>query len=205
MIVAVVPAAGKGTRMGGEGPKLALRLDGVPLIVRVIEAFRGGGVELVVVVVGPASSPGSAELAALAASAGAVVEVAPADPPDMRASVVLGLERLRRDAVEFAAWLLSPGDSPGIDAAVVRHVVARGRAAPPGTILVPTCGNRRGHPVWFPPEIAGEILALPPDRGVNAVVAHDPSRVIEVDVGSHRVDLDLDTPEDVRRWISSRL
>ncbi|PJZ64968.1 UDP-N-acetylglucosamine diphosphorylase [Leptospira wolffii] len=50
--VAVVLAAGKGTRMKTELPKVAVSLNGKPLLNHVIDHLRKGGVEDVVVVVG---------------------------------------------------------------------------------------------------------------------------------------------------------
>jgi molybdenum cofactor cytidylyltransferase len=200
VIAAIIPAAGKGTRMGG--PKLTLPIGGRPLIALVVQALRAGGANPVVVVVGPSGRPGSDATAAEATRAGAVVVVAPDDPPDMRASVVLGLDRLSRDGGEPTAWLLCPGDSPGISPEAVDRVIRHGLATPPGSIVVPTREGRRGHPVYFPWEIAREIRELPEGRGVNAVVAARSERVVELDLGGLPVDADLDTPDDYRLWAS---
>lgn len=54
MNVAVIVAAGSGTRFGGDTPKIFLDLKGIPVIVRSIRAFEGcAGVESIVVVVSP--------------------------------------------------------------------------------------------------------------------------------------------------------
>lgn len=48
----VVLAAGKGTRMNGGSPKVTVDVGGRPMVLRVIEAARGAGVDRVIVVVG---------------------------------------------------------------------------------------------------------------------------------------------------------
>ena len=51
-VCALVLAAGKGTRMKSENPKVATLLSGKPLISYVIESLISIGVEEIVVVVG---------------------------------------------------------------------------------------------------------------------------------------------------------
>lgn len=50
-VVAVVVAAGSGSRLGAAVPKALVELDGVPLVRRAVDALRAGGVERVVVTV----------------------------------------------------------------------------------------------------------------------------------------------------------
>jgi 2-C-methyl-D-erythritol 4-phosphate cytidylyltransferase len=50
-VVAVVVAAGSGSRLGAAVPKALVELDGVPLVRRAVDALRVGGVEQVVVTI----------------------------------------------------------------------------------------------------------------------------------------------------------
>ena len=198
MTPAIIPAAGKGTRMGG--PKLTLPVSGTPLITRVISALREGGASPVFVVVGPRSGPGAEAVIDEATRAGADVVEADHDPADMRASVVLGLEHLQARGWNLEGWLLTPGDLPGLTAEAVARVIRRGREAAFGSIVIPTRHGKRGHPVYFPGEIVAEIRSLSVGQGINTVVARRADGVIELDLGDVAVDLDLDTPEDLASW-----
>ena len=82
---AVIPAAGQSQRMGRE--KLRLPVGGQPILLRLVEAFRAGGVEKILVVLGPTS----ADLAERVQAAGGTAVCLPAATPDMRATVQHGL------------------------------------------------------------------------------------------------------------------
>lgn len=200
MIAAIVPAAGRSERMGR--PKLILPLEGGTVIARVIRALREGGVETVVVVAPPSEFPGAEVLADEATRAGAVVVVADSATADMRASVELGLDRLRRGPAPSAV-LLAPGDSPGITPALVRRIIALA-SAEPASIVVPRYRGRRGHPVALPWDLATEVFDLPTGTGVNALLTARADRVLMLDVDDPGTTADLDTPDDYRAWVEAR-
>src|SRR3954452_21150957 len=85
---AVIPAAGKSTRMGR--PKLSLPLGGRTVIEWVIDMLRRAGVEHVLVVVGPHVP----ELIPLAEGAGAHAYLLSKETADMRATVEAALQWL---------------------------------------------------------------------------------------------------------------
>ncbi len=200
MIAAIVPAAGRSERMGR--PKLILPLEGGTVIARVIRALREGGAETVVVVAPPVEFPGANILADEAMRAGAVVVVADAATADMRASVELGLDRLRRGPAPSAV-LLAPGDSPGITRELVRRIIALATTEP-ASIVVPRYRGHRGHPVALPWDLATEVFDLPTGTGVNALLAARADRVLMLDVDDPGTTADLDTPEDYRAWVEAR-
>ncbi len=196
MIAAVVPAAGRSLRMGR--PKLTLDVDGKPLIVRVVESLRGGGVECVVVVAPPRAAPGAVALIDAAGRAGAEVVILDAATVDMRATFERGLSRL--EAMPGGApntVFLCPGDLADLTAEVVAALVARVREAPE-RIVVAMHQGRRGHPAALPWSVASAVRDLPPDQGVNALITRREAEVegLESDAGVLR---DLDTPEDYER------
>jgi CTP:molybdopterin cytidylyltransferase MocA len=189
MTFAIVPAAGLSSRMGR--PKLLLDLGGRTVIEHVVFALRAGGVDRVLVVVGPHV----AELEPLARSAGADVLALPEPTPDMRTTVELGfdwVEQHMRPGPE-ESWLLVPADHPVMNPDVVRRVLAAD-----GEIVVPACDGRRGHPARFRWRHVAGIRSLPVDRGINAFVREHATEVREIAAGPD-VLLDLDTPEDLAR------
>ena len=142
MTFAVVPACGHSTRMGR--PKLALPLGDRTVIEHIVATLREGGIEHVVVVVGPHVP----ELTPLAQLAGANVLVLPEATPDMRTTVEKGIAWIeeRHHPASDDCWLLAPADHPGFTAAVVRHLLA---ANCTHSIVVPVHNGRRGHPTSF--------------------------------------------------------
>ncbi len=182
-------------------PKLILPLGGGTVIARVIRALREGGAETIVVVATPADFAGADVLADEATRAGAVVIVADSATADMRASVELGLDRLRLGPAPSVV-LLAPGDSPGITPELVRRIIALA-SAEPASIVVPRCRGRRGHPVALPWELASEIRDLPTGTGANALLDARADRVVMLDVDDPGTTADLDTPEDYRAWVEA--
>ena len=196
MIAAIVPAAGRSSRMGE--PKLILPIDGTPLIARVVAALRDGGAGRIVVVSPPIDEPGANALRGAAEAQGAEVVVPDRPTLDMRASVELGLARLKV-GIKPAALLLTPGDLPGLAAHAVARVIAASLESP-GRIVVPRHDGRRGHPLLLPWTLASEISDLPTGVGVNALLAKYSNLIQAVEIDDPNLLDDVDTPEDYRRW-----
>jgi molybdenum cofactor cytidylyltransferase len=196
MIAALVPAAGRSSRMGQS--KLMMTLDGAPLLHRVVTALSRGGADRVVVVVPPADTPDGPPIAAEARRAGADVVIPDTRPADMRMSVELGLARLETDPLPRFV-LLAPADAPGIAAELVARLVEIARERP-GSIVVPFHDGRRGHPLVLPWSLAVQIPTLPAGVGVNALVARHADSVVEWLSASSDILVDLDTPEDWHQW-----
>src|SRR5437879_2408697 len=106
MIFAVIPAAGKSTRMGS--PKLALRLGDKCVLEHVIAALQQAGVERTVVVLGPHVL----ELVTLASSAGAEVCLLEEHTAEMRETVLRALAWLEAyyHPTDQDGFLLVPAD-----------------------------------------------------------------------------------------------
>jgi molybdenum cofactor cytidylyltransferase len=199
MILAVVPAAGHSVRMGR--PKLSLPLGDRTVLEWVIKALRTGGVEYVLVVVGPHVG----ELRPLAESAGAAVLTLPEETPDMRATVQHGLDWMEKNyhPHDDDSWLLVPADHPTLDAAVIRQLLDARQEHPETSIVIPTHQGKRGHPAVIAWKHVAGIRALPPRRGLNAYLREHAGDTLELPVASPHVLCDLDTPEDYERLRSA--
>jgi len=204
MIFALIPAAGKSTRMGR--PKLALPLGEQSVLENVIAALRRAQIEHILVVIGPHV----AELAPLARRAGALVLQLSEETPDMRTTVELGLQWLedwfhpgRQDS-----WLLIPADHPALSSMVVRQLIQARRSNPESSIVIPTFLGKRGHPALLDWKLVTRLRTLRPEEGINHFLRQCTSELIEIPVESDGILLDLDTPEDyqsiARKWAERR-
>jgi molybdenum cofactor cytidylyltransferase len=190
---AIVPAAGRSRRMGY--PKLLLTHAGRTLIEHVLAAWRASRVERVLVVVHPDDD----DLAAICQLSGADV-IRPETPPaEMKDSVACALAEIaaRYQPTASDVWLLAPADMPALTAPVIDWVLAAHRANRP-TIVVPTHGGRRGHPVLFPWSLATAVAALGDDEGINAIVARHEVR--EIETPTVEILSDIDSRDDFERW-----
>lgn len=127
-VVAIVPAAGSGLRLGAGVPKAFVELGGVSMVVRTVDGLLGSGVVGRVVVVVPVSEV----TAAASLFPGRPVTVVPGGA-DRTASVAAGLRAVESDVevvlVHDAARPLTPPD-------VVARVVAAVRSGLPAVIPV---------------------------------------------------------------------
>jgi UDP-N-acetylglucosamine diphosphorylase/glucosamine-1-phosphate N-acetyltransferase len=159
-LVAVILAAGKGTRMGSDLPKVLHRFLGEPLVVHPIRAARAAGAEAVVVIVGH----GAAE-----------VEAALADQPDLRFALQ-SEQRGTGHAVQCAlpaladhagSVLILSGDVPRLRPATL-HALAAAAALSRGGLALAT---------FTPPDPtgygrivrdgAGEVVAIVEERDAS--------------------------------------
>jgi molybdenum cofactor cytidylyltransferase len=194
---AVIPAAGKSTRMGR--PKLVLPLGGSTVLERVIDTLRQAGVEQIVVILGP----DVADLSTGAEAAGARVLLLPEQTPDMRTTVEHGLRWLEEEFHPDSAdwWLLAPADHPALEPAVVRDVLQARTSASTWSIIIPACNGRRGHPALISWRHVAGIRALPPEVGIDAYLRAHSNETLELAVVSEGVLVDLDTPRDYEMMV----
>jgi molybdenum cofactor cytidylyltransferase len=192
MIAAVVPAAGRSERMGR--PKLALTVDGRPMLERVIAALRDGGASPIVVVTGPHDPA----LAPLARAAGAEVCELLTATPDMRTTVEHGLRWLEEHyhPQPDDAFLLTPGDIPFLDAAAIEQLCETWRSRPPATILIPRYGTRRGHPALIGWQHVKAIRGLRPGVGIDSYLRESADATIEVAAPGKCISVDMNSPTD---------
>ena len=176
MIAAVVPAAGKSSRMGR--PKLTLPVAGGGSVIgRVVASLRAGGAGAIVVVTPPLDDPAAADLLREATFAAASAVPVPGPTAEMKETVLLGIDFLERARLDVEGLLIAPGDSVGLTPALVAAVVDRYRADP-GSLVVPTFDGRRGHPLALPWAVARSIRDLPEGQGINALRDRHADRLV---------------------------
>ena len=193
---AVIPAAGKSTRMGR--PKLALPLGAKSVLERVVDALTRAGVDGVLVVLGPHV----ADLARIASTAR--VHLLDHETADMRATVEEGLSWIAKhwNPTDDDGWLLLPADHPTLDSAVVCALLDARRQSQGRSLFVPTYQGQRGHPTWVAWKHLPALQAFRKDAGLNQFFRSLTAETQEVPLTSPSVLWDLDTPEDYEKALA---
>ncbi|MBN98738.1 MAG: molybdenum cofactor cytidylyltransferase [Gemmatimonadetes bacterium] len=190
MVVGIVLAAGMSTRMGAL--KQLLPLAGKTTIEVVVERIRSR-LEKVYVVVGYRAD----EVSAVLESDPVECIVNSNFAQGMTSSVKCGI----RAAAGASAFLICLGDQPGVGCEAIDAVLEGAKRGRKGIVL-PTFQGRRGHPLFIDSSYADEILALPPDKGLNQVTRAHGDDTLEVPIGQPEVLEDMDTPADYQRELA---
>ncbi len=188
MNAGIILAAGESRRMGF--PKALLRYREETFLDRLVGLFDGRCSPVIVVL--------GAEAERIRASARRPATFV--ENPDyergMTSSLQCGLRALPPDAEGVLFTLV---DHPAVEAATLDALLA----APGPLLRVPRYQGRRGHPVWFARELAGEFLALLPDGAARDVVHAHPTETEFLDLSDPGIVADIDDPEAYRALTGS--
>jgi molybdenum cofactor cytidylyltransferase len=193
VIVTVILAAGRSSRMGKSKALLPHADGATTFLAYAMETCRAAGVVAIIVV----GRPGDAAVAEEAARLDARFVINPEPDRGQLSSLLVGLDAADQDFAASAIMVL-PVDVALITTEGVRAVVDRARTGRL-PIVRAAYGDRHGHPVIFKREVFDELRAADPTIGARAVVHADPSRVADVQVEHADALADVDTPEDYRR------
>jgi molybdenum cofactor cytidylyltransferase len=194
-LFALIPAAGRSRRMGTS--KLLLPWNDQTVVEHLIGTLARPEITAVAIVV----RPDDHALWEVVQRTSAVAVIPDQAPPEMRDSIELGLRAIRQRFAPNAAdgWLLIPADHPLIEPEVLDGLLTRWSRGDCEALL-PTFGQRRGHPTLLRWSLASRIEQLPRDVGVNTLLRSEPSLVTEWPTDRESVLADLDTPEDYAFW-----
>ncbi len=187
-IEAIVLAAGQSTRMGAMN-KLLLDVDGAPMVRKVVEAVRGGGVDGVTVVTGFERECVETALAGL--DARFVFNENYSE--GMGSSLAAGA--LSIDGRDVLGVLICLADLPRLNAKVIDQVVARFRDLDGQRIVAPAFEGRMGHPVVFPVRYLSFLASISGDRGAKQLM--EDGDMLGVEVNDDSVIRDIDSPSDL--------
>jgi CTP:molybdopterin cytidylyltransferase MocA len=190
-IGAVLLAAGEGRRMGGVA-KALVRLQGVPLISRLLVALSGAGVDEVAVVTGHARR--AVEEAVRSFVVTLVHNEAFAD--GQQGSVRAGLAAL---AGNFDAVMIVPVDQPLIGAGDLTELIGAFKKRSTGHVVVPVVAGQRGNPIVLDERALAEVLASGANLGCRHLIERNPDLVYAYETANARFITDIDTLEDLHR------
>lgn len=172
--------------------KQLLPLSGKPVIRWCLDGLLDGGVNDIIVVLGPAG--GKIE----EAISGYRLRIAWNKDPtsDMAGSLRVGLKALPD---QTSAILVMPVDHPLVSPRTIKALLAT-HPEDPDRIIIPVHQGRKGHPVVLPRPVAEELYTL---ETLRDVVRRDSTRLRMVEVNDEGILLNLNTPDDLRE-IKSR-
>lgn len=190
-MVAVIPAAGRGRRMGRL--KQLLPYGGSTMLETVIQTAVASNVDGVVVVVGEAAR------AAAQRHVGDRCRIAvnPDPDSDMLASVRIGWDAARGafGLTERDGVMLLPADQPEVTADAIAAVERVFRQATEESVVVTAVyQERRGHPAVYSGDLIEATRTWAAGVGLNEVAKRHPERVRETAIGS-AMPLDVNTPQ----------
>jgi len=109
----------------------------------------------------------------------------------MTGSVRLGLSAAR---VDTSGIMIFPADYPRITVDTIDNLLAEHEQTS-GDILIPTCGERRGHPAIFPRYL---LKGLGSRTTLRDIMRLHSGHVRNVAVDDRGILLDIDTPEEYK-------
>lgn len=191
-VAAILLAAGRSRRMGR--CKQLLPLGDTTVMGRCLDTLLRGGIDAIAVVV---SATGH-DVADAALAYPVRVVINPDSAGDMASSVRIG-----RDALEtsYSGVIIALCDYPLITPATIT-TLAHQHATSPGSIIMPTYRESRGHPLLIPRKILEELAA---DMTLRDLLRINPARISTVAVNDPGILMDMDTPEDFARVCSNFL
>jgi molybdenum cofactor cytidylyltransferase len=196
-VSAIVLAAGESRRMGSLKPLLPFGSGSV--IQSVVRSLKASPAGRVLVVLGHQAD----EIAAHLAGEGVEVVRNPRYREGMLSSVQAGVSA----APPGTEWLvIALGDQPSLQPAVVRVLLQRAEAGLRSgySIVVPSYGGRRGHPLVIHARHREEIGHLDPQVGLRELMQSHAAAILHVDMESDDVLRDIDTPEEYQRELRYR-
>jgi molybdenum cofactor cytidylyltransferase len=188
-IAALVLAAGRSSRMGGTN-KLLAEVDGVPMVLRAVNAALASKASSVTVVLGHEAE----QVEALLSGRKVNLLRNPDYAQGMSTSLRAGIRALPPEA-EAAVVLLA--DMPRVSAVQVDRLIDAFEAKQPA-IVVPQRGGRRGNPILWPREFFARMQAVGGDKGARGLLEENPQRIHVVEMDDDAIHADVDTPEDLR-------
>jgi molybdenum cofactor cytidylyltransferase len=191
MIAAVLLAAGESRRMGEF--KQLLRLGDETFVEHCVDNLLASSVDEVIVVTGHRES----EVRRAIGNRHVEIVHNPDYQSGMASSIKRGVKKVRDDA---DACVISLVDQPRIDTAIIDRLIEvyeRDRSL----IVIPTYGERSGHPILLDLSLREEILAMDPEIGLRQVVLANSDGITRVPVASKAVLEDCDLPEDYQRLL----
>lgn len=187
-IAALVLAAGMSRRMGTTN-KLLAKVDGVPMVIRAVDAALSSKAGPVIVVTGH-------EAEQVQGALGRKRKITRVHNSDYAQGLSTSLARgLASVPAECDGVLICLGDMPRIRAAHLDRLIDAFNPTEGRAICVPTYQGKRGNPVLFARRFFSEMAAVSGDVGARHLIGEHGDLVVEIEMGDAGVLLDVDSPD----------
>jgi molybdenum cofactor cytidylyltransferase len=119
------------------------------------------------------------------------------DPPDMKASIQIGLRHVSTalQPSPHDLWMVAPADMPELTSQLIDRVASEISTQP--RVVVPRFAGRAGHPVLLPWQLAQDVFRLQPDAGLDQLLARTSKTFL--DLPADQYISDVDTPDEYAR------
>lgn len=166
-IIAIIPAAGKGTRFGM--PKVDANFNGLTFAERILFVLALAGIEKFAL-------------------------VRDVETPDMLASIRYGMQQALKEYARPDGWLIFPVDHPMVREDTIK-LLQEEFSTRLNSIVIPRCRGKSGHPVILPGCFTIEEEANP--LGLKGLIINSAFPVHYVEVEDEGILRNFNTPEDV--------
>ena len=112
-------------------------------------------------------------------------------PLGQLSSMQCGLQRI---SDREAGVLFTLVDHPNVAAETIRRLLEERRKQPEALVSIPVFNGRKGHPIFFSPNLIPEFLALPPGGEARTVVREHRAETRYVEVEDPGILDDVDDP-----------
>lgn len=189
MLILIVLAAGMSERFGRN--KLLEKVDNKTIIRKIVEESIKSKADKVVVVTGFEAEKIASEIKDLP-----VIMVHNENYKEgMSSSVKVGVKKARE--LGATAFMILPADNFLITSKTINKVIDK-YLETKGPIVVPKFKGKRGHPILFDNKLYDDIMLISEEtQGLKYVVRKYYNKIVDVEVESPEIYIDIDTPEDL--------
>ena len=194
MIAAMILAAGKSSRID-YFPKANLLYKGNTFLEQGISLFRSAGINSVYAVVGH-----NKDAILKKHEESDIRFVENNDYEEGQLSSIQAVLSVLSDDTE--AVFIHLVDQPLVKVSTIEQIVSEYRQGK-SLIVVPTYGEKRGHPVLFSNKVFAQLLNAPREVGARQVVWDNQKDVTEFEADDHGVLININTRHEYEKWCAS--
>jgi len=188
-VAALVLAAGQSRRMGARN-KLLEAVDGIPMVIRAVDAAAGGANAGVYVVTGHEHE----EVARTLTGRHVRLVHNPRYREGLSTSLAAGLAAIAARGEDVDGVLVCLGDMPRVTRAHIKKLIEAFDPLEGRGICVPLWNGKRGHPVLWARRFFAEMGDVKGDVGARHLLGEYADLVCEIPVDDDGVLLDVDSP-----------